>query len=245
MTLIKPKMIIFDYGHTLAYEDEWDKTAGERAVLARAASNKHGVTPEQAGEFAERIYLETRAARAGAMEIHQFQLHRFVYEYLGVEVGLPPEETELIYWDAAAPAYAMPHIAETLSFLRDNGIRSSVISNISFSSATVKRRVDRLLPDNDFEFIVASSEYIFRKPNKYIFEIALMKAGLHARDVWYCGDSPEFDVEGAHAAGMFPVWFDSPIPCWYIERGHTQTPVCDHLHIADWRELTDVLSRLM
>ena len=240
----KPAMVIFDYGHTLAYEKEWDKVEGERAVLAHAKLNRHGCTPEQVGEFAEKIYFDTAVGRKNTLEIHQFQLHRFVYDYMGIEIGLPPEEIERLYWDAAAPANAMPHIADVLAFLHEIGVRTGVISNIAFSEKTVRDRIDRLIPDNKFEFIVASSEYIFRKPNKYIFEIALKKADLSPGEVWYCGDSPEFDVEGAHAAGMYPVWYDSEIECWYKERGHSQAPACDHLYIKNWRELIRIMEKL-
>ena len=34
-----------------------------------------------------------------------------------------------------------------------------------------------------------SCEYVFRKPNPLLFELALKKAGLPASDVWFCGDN--------------------------------------------------------
>jgi len=54
-------------------------------------------------------------------------------------------------------------------------------------------RINEFLPNNNFEFIIATSEYIFRKPHKRIYELALKKANLEAKDVWYCGDNAVCD----------------------------------------------------
>lgn len=62
-----------------------------------------------------------------------------------------------------------------------------MISNISLAQTVVAERIHTLIPDNAFEFIITSSNYIFRKPHRRIFELALEKAGLPAEDVWYIG----------------------------------------------------------
>ena len=101
-----------------------------------------------------------------------------------------------------------------------------------------------MLPHNDFEFIIASSEYMFRKPSPLLFELALKKANLEPGEVWYCGDTIEFDVAGASGAGIFPVWFESEVACHYKEQGVIKESELEHLHITDWLELIDVLERL-
>ena len=242
--LKKPKMIIFDYGHTLVYEDKWDGIKGEKALLEYAVSNKNNLTAEQICEFADSLFLHTNAGRKNGIEFHEHQFQRFLYEYLQIEINLPPVRLEEVFWDNASPMHAMPHIKETLEYLHKNNIRTGVISNISFSGEALNNRINNIFPENKFEFIIASSEYIFRKPNKLIFELALKKAELAADSVWYCGDSVDFDVEGANSAGIFPVWYESEFECYYRERKSQNVPECEHLHITDWRELIDVLERL-
>lgn len=44
--------------------------------------------------------------------------------------------------------------------------------------------------------------------------MALEKAGLPAKDVWYVGDNYICDVVGAKNAGLFPVWYTG-FPAWY------------------------------
>ena len=135
----------------------------------------------------------------------------------------------------------MPNIENLLDYLNDHAIRSGVISNISFSGNALSSRINRLLPNNRFEFIIASSEYMVRKPSPLIFRLALSKAGLPGDQVWYCGDDPEKDVMGASECGLYPVWYHSLIPNDLRDRSHDEKPDCEHLFIHDWLELIDVL----
>lgn len=50
----KPKMMIFDYGHTLCYEPEQDYARGWRAAMEHAVENPHGITAEQLYEVQPR-----------------------------------------------------------------------------------------------------------------------------------------------------------------------------------------------
>lgn len=88
---------------------------------------------------------------------------------------------------------------------------------------------------------MTSSDYLVRKPNRLLFEIALQKAGLPADEVWYCGDSPQADIEGAAQVGMTPVWYDNDTGRDDPKRSDVQPPLCAHLHIREWRELIDLL----
>lgn len=90
-----------------------------------------------------------------------------------------------------------------------------MISNISYCGRVVEQRIRGLFPGHPFEFILATSEYLFRKPNKRIFRLALEKAGLAPQDAWYIGDQYECDIVGATGAGLFPVWYTGAVdmPC--------------------------------
>jgi len=242
--LKKPKMVIFDYGHTLVYEDNWDGLKGQKALMEYCVYNKNNLTAEQIADFSDNLFSDMAVGRKHGLEYHAHKYQQMLNEYLQIEINLPPVKYEEIFWDNAAPAHPMPHIKETLEYLKNIKMRTAVISNISFSGEALKNRINKVLPENNFEFMLASSEYIFRKPGKLIFELALRKANLEASEVWYCGDSVDFDVEGAKSAGIFPVWYDSEIDCWYRERGDRRIPEFEHLHITDWRELIAILEKL-
>lgn len=44
--MMRPKMILFDYGHTLLYEPSYDFLRGEIAAFRHVRENPRGVTPE-------------------------------------------------------------------------------------------------------------------------------------------------------------------------------------------------------
>jgi len=242
----KPKMILFDYGHTLGYEADFDGVRGTEAIMRHAAHNKDNLGAAEISAFIESVHGGiTQDARNAGAEINNLIYQRFVYDYLQIGFNLPPEQIELMFWNNASPAEAMPNAGKVLDYLAANGIRSGVISNISFSGVTLEKRLNGLFPDHHFEFIIASSEYMYRKPNKLLFELALRKADLAAGDVWYCGDSTVYDVGGAAGAGIFPVWFHSEKQCFYREnKGADERPACDHLYIRDWLELIDALESI-
>ena len=229
----RPKMILFDYGQTLADEGQFNGIKGTEAVLRHAARNRHGFTAAQVQAAADEINAEL--GRFDPARRHLFQVEAYLYESMGIELPLTAREIDRIFWDAAAPGTPTDGIQEFLAFLGEQGIRTGVISNIAFSGETVSERIRALLPGHTFEFIIASSEYMFRKPNRRIFHLALEKAGLGPEDVWYIGDNYECDVVGAREAGLFPVWYT----------GAAQEPVreeADVLTVSHWSRLMGMLA---
>lgn len=243
--MTKPKMIIFDYGHTLLREPGFDHARGQQEMSKYFKVNKSNLTPQEISAFTDRLFKEMWSEKGRGLELHEHQFLQMLYEYLEIELTIPIAEAESILWTAIAPGSTMPNIEAVLEYLKQENIRSAVISNIVWSGAALTSRINRLLPDNNFEFIIASSEYIFRKPNPLLFELALKKAKLPASEVWFCGDNVIADIEGSSAVGMFPVWyqdllFENP----WLECPKDLVPNCDHLHIHDWLEFIEVLKTL-
>ena len=170
--------------------------------------------------------------------------NRALYDYLGIEFSLTPLEMETVFWNAASMVAIMPDADKMLDYLNEKGIRTAVISNLLWSSDALTERLNRLLPNNRFEFVMTSSDYFMRKPNRILFDIALQKAGLRADEVWYCGDNPKADVEGASQVGIYPVLYDNNTDKENINSSDNITLQCEHLHIHEWKELIDVLERL-
>lgn len=232
----KTKMIIFDYGHTLLHEPGFDLLKGYCALYPYIKSNPKGYSPEQINaigkELSDKVY---GVRKTNDLEFHEYQILRMELEYMGIELSVPLEEAEIILWNGVSPGAQMPYVEELLETLKKLGIRSGVISNLSWSGRALTERINRLLPENQFEFILASSEYIYRKPDPYLFELALCKANLERDEVWYCGDTLEADIVGAYNAGIFPVW--------YVQEGKEaeQEPDFPHMKIRDLRELIQVL----
>lgn len=245
-----PEMILFDYGHTLLYEPDFNGIRGSEAILTHALSNTRGLSAKEISDFSAKLFRDLSIyARNNGIEVHQHMFQRMLYAYLDIEIDLSPLEMEQVFWENASYGKAMPYIKEVLDYLHEHHIRTGVISNTSFSGDALTARLNRLLPNNHFEFIIPSSEYIYRKPNPIIFEIALKKAKLPADKVWFCGDNLKCDILGAHAAHLFPVWYENYPADSYLSPKRNEPYVddidFDHLHITNWIELNNILETLL
>ena len=238
----RPDMILFDYANTLLYEPEADFLRGEEAVFRHVRSNPQHVTPAQAAALGTELFLAARPARHSGWELHEHQQLRLKYDLLGLTFDIPMEEIEDLLWTAACPGAVMPGAEAMLAGLRARGVRTGVISNLGWTGGALQRRLNRLLPEHAFEFVIASSDYGVRKPDALIFRAALARADLTAGQVWFCGDQIGADVLGAQGAGLFPVWYEeTAVPNAFANKNAGMTVTGPHLHIRRWAELLPAL----
>ncbi len=208
----KPKMILFDYGQTLVNEATFDGVKGTEAVLQYATKNKYNRTAAQIQAVADEMNGELGRFDPARRHLLQVEIPNdmfcgYLYESQGVEISIRGAKRDKVFWDAASPGVPSEGVEDFLAFLQEQGIRTAVLSNITYCGEALENRLQEVLPGHEFEFILATSEYMYRKPHRRIFEFALEKAGLKAEEVWYIGDNYECDIEGAKNAGLFPVWY--------------------------------------
>lgn len=238
----RPKMILFDYGHTLVYEPKQDYIAGAEKVLEHAISNPHMITTKQLNQMGASMFDEqANIIRKNCLEVMGLQLNTLIYELLGLKFDIEPLNLEYESWVASETIFPMEGIGELLLFLNDQRIRTGVVSNLAYSGITLKRRINDVLPMNKFEFVISSSDYLYRKPSRYIFDLAIEKAQLKPDEIWFCGDDIICDVEGSCNSGMFPVWYESALMCTY-KKHVERKPNCENLHIREWKKLISILN---
>lgn len=232
----QPKMILFDYGQTLGTEEPFNALKGTEAVMRYAVQNKHGLTAAEVQEEADRINRELGRGNPETRHLFQVEVPNrmftgYLYASLGITLSLTSEEIDRVFWNAASPAKKPTEgIGDFLRYLDVRGIRTGVVSNIAYDESIVKEHICTLIPDHSFEFIIATSAYLYRKPHPGIFRLALEMADLPPEDVWYIGDNYKCDVEGARNVGMFPVW--------YLGASHTpKEPETNVLTVYSWKEL--------
>ena len=93
----------------------------------------------------------------------------------------------------------------TLAALRP-GYRLGLITN---GPSTIQRRkIERFELGNYLDVLVVSEEVGFAKPHPAIFALALEQLGVRPAEALFVGDSPEYDLRGALAAGMDYVWMN-------------------------------------
>jgi putative hydrolase of the HAD superfamily len=107
----------------------------------------------------------------------------------------------------ADPAHwiADPQALQTLTGLRERGLKLGVISNFDYR---LYRILDGLGLGRWFDSVTISSETGYAKPSLRIFQSALERLGLTPAEAVHIGDSEPLDLAGASAAGLIAVLLD-------------------------------------
>ncbi len=234
---------MFDQGKTLLCEPDWNSERGNAELLRYAVKNPKGCTAEDVIKRSYEISENhVRKVRDLGYDITGQVINKAIYDSLGIEFSVSPLEAEIIFWNASCNGRIMPGADLMLDKLNEMGIRTAVVSNLCLSSEALRERLNRFLPNNRFEFTLSSGDYMFRKPSRFLFDIAINKSGLDPCEIWYCGDNAAADVIGAAEAGMFPVWYENGT----VEKSSPAGANLnfEHLHISEWSELTEILEKL-
>lgn len=205
----KPKMIIFDAGKTLFNYHDIDTSRGVQEYYRYLTKNPRNLTVEEIDGEVSRIFETFEAAREQLFEVHEQTVLKLAFDLLGLDFSISIPEIERIIWENDASIVPVAGAAEFLDYLNEKGIRTAVISNLCFSGYLLKERLDRIYSHNQFEFVIASSDYGIRKPASYLFQAGIRKACLNPEEIWYIGDKEKVDVRGAQSCGMTPVLYKS------------------------------------
>jgi len=103
-----------------------------------------------------------------------------------------------------------PDAFDILNGLRDRRYKLGIVSNWP---ATLENVLERSGLRDYFPVVVGSGNVGYAKPHPQIFKIAAERLGVDLREALYIGDSVEFDVAGARAAGMDVVLLDRDDRC--------------------------------
>ncbi|MBR5514540.1 MAG: HAD family hydrolase [Ruminococcus sp.] len=239
---MKPEMILFDFGGTLACDPIYNMEEGNSAIFLYITENPHNVTKEQFSNFIKELFDEIRVLRGEFIELHEHIFLRYVLEYFDIKLSIPIEEAEWIICKSLAENIMTPGADKMLKTLTEKGIRTGIVSNLCWSGAALERAMGELFPEHKFDFIITSSEYIFRKPDRHIFDMAIRKSGLKPEEIWFCGNFIDVDIIGAKNAGLFPVLYDNrDIPDRFHKLNDISKIDFPFHHISGWGELIEIL----
>ncbi len=233
LTLRKPLGILFDLGDTLLTYLKFDPEAGHAATL-NIANNPLGYTVADIDNHIKRLNRDLIPRREKAqVEFHPHIIQRHVYEALHITFDRTPEEVERVFWRAATSWQPEPGIEYVLEILRNKNIPMGIVSNAAFCGRTLMWEIEQQGLADYFRFLMSSADYWVRKPHPLLLETAAAKLGFKPADIWYVGNSPQYDIAAAHNAGMGAVWYnrlddplDGPDP---------------HVEIKSWREFLELV----
>ncbi len=103
------------------------------------------------------------------------------------------------YFAIKDPWFVFPDVVPALNRWQSKGIELGVISNFD---TRLNKILKALELTQFFTSVTISSEAGFAKPDPNIFEIALNKHGVTAKQAWHIGDSSIEDYQGAKRVGI-------------------------------------------
>lgn len=236
----KPKAVIFDFGGTLVLDSEFDLERGVE-YLRSIAINGESFTLKELCEIWYKLYADISLAGGGnapfGIETPLSSIFRCVFDISGIKFNRDFIELEHLFDCNNSDRKATPHMARLLEYIKDSGIKTGVISNITLTGEALRRSIGLIYPDNGFEFVITSADYCLTKPSSHMFLSAAKRLGVDTADCFYCGDSLKADVGGATASGMFPVLYDSKASedAVYMDGG-------SYLKINSWEVLINLLN---
>lgn len=173
-------------------------------------SNPHQYTVEEIEKYDDEIFGSFDPCRENRFEIPMENKLRLLFDLLEIQFSISLNEVAKIEWEEDPVIETVNHAADLQHWLNGAKIRTAVISNCDYSGNLLQEKLNKIFPENEFEFVIASSDYGVMKPNRYIFQAGIVKSGLEAKDIWYVGDKVAVDVLGSKAAGMTPVLYKNP-----------------------------------
>lgn len=232
----KPSGVIFDLGDTVLQHHTVNWTRANEAILEYVDTDT-SITPVELQDIANRINADFEQVRIESMiEQDVITFYRLLFDTAGLKLSISHEDAARRCWNTAFQFTPEEGIYDVLDILEKHDIKTGILSNTAFPGSCLEEELDKHNLLHRFSFIIASADYGVRKPHPRIFDIAARKMGLNPQNIWFVGDKPQFDIKGAIAAGMSPVW--------YNPRNEQQDPQYDCLEINHWTEFTEIINSL-
>ncbi len=108
----------------------------------------------------------------------------------------------LWYEPLARLAQIEPETKQTLSVLKQMGLKLGIVSNTFISAASLDNHLGQLGLLDFFQVRLYSYEFNFRKPDTRIFKAAAQRIGETLENILFVGDRIDKDIKPAIKAGM-------------------------------------------
>jgi putative hydrolase of the HAD superfamily len=95
-----------------------------------------------------------------------------------------------------------PKIKETLTALKNSGLKLGIVSNTFVNGCSLEKHLEQVGILDFFTVRIYSYEFDFRKPDVRIFRIAAERVGEAMENILYVGDRIDKDIRPAIKSGM-------------------------------------------
>ena len=207
------KAILFDWAYTLVdLVSEDDR--GAFLELMIFLKKKDVKLPEFElffGEYQDLFYGLIKESHQTHREVNFETVLRHLFFKYGIEVEgkVTWEEILLVYYKVIHRVRLVyPEVVSTLEALSDSGIRMGIISNTTNPEFIKEKELSQTGLSSYFEFAIFSSGAPYRKPHPSIFNAAISRLNIKAKNILFVGDDLKMDVLGAQSVGMPTAWLN-------------------------------------
>ncbi len=201
------RAVLFDLGSTL-WDVDYSGEAQAYKILRRRLKEETGLPIPPAGELRDavaNVFLKEVAAwRSGDLrERPTEEVYAMALDSLGLKI--PASKLTKLAEDALSRSiiYTIaPDTVEALRSLKERGLKVGCVSNTYQSSRSLEKSLRKFGLLRYIDTLVVSSEVGWQKPHPAIFEAALHRLGIEAKEAVFVGDMVWADIEGAQALGM-------------------------------------------
>ncbi len=160
---------------------------------------------------------------ADSIQMHPHGADHFGTLFVGYGIDDPAKARSAAAWYRKNRFFALDLFLEAREVLlavghtttasdRPDRRRLGIITN---GPTEVQRaKLDRLEIRDLVDVVIISEEFGAAKPDPAIFHEALHRVGFRAEEAVFIGDSAEFDMAGARAAGIPSVWLNRQGAAW-------------------------------
>ena len=192
------RAILFDVGSTLL-----EIARNPNEIAAESIAHLGALSAEDFAAAIREIVAEWRIG-GGRPEVQDLpetwhSHNRLALSRIGFtgDIALAAEIIESTFLSEGLRVY--PDVEDVLTRLVAEGYSLGIVSNWP---STLEATLRRARLNDYFPVIVGSGNVGYAKPHPQIFRIAMNRIGVNPDETLYIGDSVEYDVAGARAAGM-------------------------------------------
>ena len=197
------KGILIDMGDTIVYNLNMDFKRGLNSLYDEL--NIVNVDRCDFVEYSMKLLSDIFNERK-FIEFKMIDYIRFILEYYNINTDYLIEELEEIFAFNCCETKFIDGVLDFLFYLKEKKYPIILLSNTSFSKTVIKKMLGEMY--KIFDDIIVSSDYPFRKPNHYIFDLGIAKLNMDKKGIYYIGNSMYYDVYGSNEAGINSIWFN-------------------------------------
>ncbi len=165
------------------------------------------------------------------IEFKMYDYICYLKKYFKFDSVYSLEKLEEIFAENSCVISEVRDIRNLLAYFKNKQYKIIALSNTSFSRNVINKTLGEL--SIYLDEIIISSECIFRKPHKNIFELGIKKIALPKKDIYYIGNDFYCDIYGSYNAGINSVWFNE----FSIKNNISKDNTITYLEIKSYVEL--------